>query len=106
MSIPEEQGVPEIVEQLKKYLETVKAQILAAQDIEVRCVVEGSGPKRTILHAATEGGYDLIAIVSHGRGGLERRNFVKLGSVAASILSESDVLVLFVSAQVQPADKR
>ncbi|CAN5621729.1 hypothetical protein BH10BDE1_BH10BDE1_09330 [soil metagenome] len=98
MTVPEEQGDPEIVDQLKGYLETVKTQILAQQEIEVQCLVEGSGPKRTILHAAKEGGYDLIAMVSHGRGGVERQNFVKLGSVAASILAESDIPVLFVSA--------
>ena len=38
-------------------------------------------------------------MVSHGRGGVERQGFVRLGNVTESILSECDVPMLFVSAR-------
>ncbi|MES2264357.1 MAG: hypothetical protein V4724_38120 [Pseudomonadota bacterium] len=38
-------------------------------------------------------------MVSHGRGGVARQDYVKLGSVTASGLAESDVPLLFIAAR-------
>jgi len=61
--------------------------------------VDGSGPGRTVLHYAADLAIDLIAIVSHGRGGLERQDFVRLGSVTETVMVDCEVPLLFISAQ-------
>ncbi|PIS09807.1 MAG: hypothetical protein COT73_12695, partial [Bdellovibrio sp. CG10_big_fil_rev_8_21_14_0_10_47_8] len=80
ISVPEGGGDQEVVEKLRTYLNHIREKYFAG-DMQVDCVVEGSGAARTILFHAQENHYDMIAMVSHGRGGLQRQGFVKLGSV-------------------------
>ncbi|MCB0349797.1 MAG: universal stress protein [Bdellovibrionales bacterium] len=96
LSIPEQQGDVEHTKKLNEYLNKIKSEYF--EGVNVTCVVDGSGPARTILHYSQEGTFDLIAMVSHGRGGLDRQGYVRLGSVTETIMSESDVPLLFISA--------
>jgi nucleotide-binding universal stress UspA family protein len=98
LSVPEEQGSAELIAKLTKYLEKVKAQYFNF-GIEVKTIIDGSGPARTILHYASEENYDLIAMVSHGRGGTDRQGFVRLGSVTETVMVDSDIPLLFISAR-------
>jgi nucleotide-binding universal stress UspA family protein len=98
ISVPENEGHPELEEKLKIYLQKIREKYFESIP-NVRYVVGGSGPARTILQTANEIKCDLIAMVSHGRGGLNRQSFVKLGSVTDSILMDSDIPVLFISAR-------
>lgn len=97
LSVPESQGDAELVQKLKTYLGRIK-ETYFEKNTKVNCIVDGSGPARTILHYAAEENIDLITMVSHGRGGLARKDFVKLGSVTEEVLTECDVPVLFISA--------
>lgn len=54
-------------------------------------VVESEDPPHAIVSEAARGGFDLIAMATHGRGGLRR---LLLGSVAERVVRESDVPVL------------
>ena len=58
----------------------------------------GSGPARTIIHAAREEKVDLVMMVTHGRGGVDRQEHVKLGSVTDKVLEETPCPVFLVSA--------
>ncbi len=98
ISVPETEGNKELKEKLSLYLEKIRVSYFDNKD-SVKCIVDGSGPARTILHFAKETQSDLIAMVSHGRGGLERQDFVKLGSVTGSIMTECDIPMLFISAK-------
>lgn len=98
LSIPEADGGPDIAVTLKKYLGEIRSRYFTASSA-VDCIVDGSGAARTILHYANDLNCDLIAMVSHGRGGIERQGFVKLGSVTDSVLVESDIPMLFISAK-------
>ncbi len=98
LSVPEIQGDSKINANLLKYLKGIKEKYFD-EHLKVSCLVDGSGPSRTILHYANNENFDLIAMVSHGRGGLERKDFVRLGSVTESVLTACDVPLLFISAQ-------
>jgi nucleotide-binding universal stress UspA family protein/amino acid transporter len=98
LTVPEDEGHAEVVEKLKRYLEQIKTKYFN-YSLQISLVVDGSGPARTILQHVAHHQCDLIAMVSHGRGGLGRQDFVKLGSVTEMILKETDVPMLFVSAR-------
>ncbi len=102
LCIPETDGQQGLNEKLHAYLERIRTAHFAG-DQEIQCVVEGSGPARTILHYTQENACDLIAMTSHGRGGLERQKFVRLGNVTDSILAEGDAPMLFISARENAA---
>ena len=63
---------------------------------------------RAILDTAEEKRCDLIMIVTHGRGGVERQDAVKLGSVADAVLQKASCPVFLVSAgaEVHRASER
>ena len=63
--------------------------------------VGGSGPSRTILDVAEREGVDLIALTSHGRGGVGRQDYVKLGSVVDKVIYDAPCPIFFVSAVAQ-----
>jgi nucleotide-binding universal stress UspA family protein len=74
------------------YLERVATRLgTTAQDVEVQ-VVDG-GPAAMIATIAREQDIDLIAMATHGRGGLAR---LTLGSVATGTLHRADVPLLIV----------
>ncbi|MCC7460444.1 MAG: universal stress protein [Proteobacteria bacterium] len=97
LSVPEKQGDPAHEQNLKTYLEGIKERYFDSS-VEVTCEVGGSGPSRTILNYANNHSIDLIAMVSHGRGGIDRQDFVRLGSVTETVMVDSDIPLLFISA--------
>jgi nucleotide-binding universal stress UspA family protein len=72
----------------------------ALGEAEVR-VVEEPTPAAGILAEAKRQGADLIAMATHGRGGLRR---ILLGSVAEEVVRESPVPVLLLRPQALGAD--
>ncbi|RYZ87817.1 MAG: universal stress protein, partial [Proteobacteria bacterium] len=70
ISVPESAEDPEVLKKLENYLKFVR-QSFFDPSISVSVTVEGSGPGRTIIHHAQTHAIDLIAMVSHGRGGLK-----------------------------------
>jgi nucleotide-binding universal stress UspA family protein len=97
LSIPEEQGDTTLTAALEAYTQRV-AERMAAAGVAVTSRVGGSGPSRTILDAAESEGVDLIALTSHGRGGVGRQAYVKLGSVVDKVIRDAPCPVFFVSA--------
>jgi nucleotide-binding universal stress UspA family protein len=79
------------------YLED-QAAALAAAGITARARVEYGPVVATIIHAAQNEDAGLIAMASHGRGGLTD---VYYGSVAAGILQRIDRPLLIVRAKPQ-----
>lgn len=70
-------------EEAEGYLDDVAGD-LRRRDVDVRTrVVEHAAPARAIMEAAREGDADLIAMATHGRGGVGR---LVMGSVADKIL--------------------
>jgi nucleotide-binding universal stress UspA family protein len=82
---------------LHRYLERLAAD-LRAKGTEVQVVVESSAPAQAILHTARTEAMDTIMMVSHGRGGVARQDFVKLGSVVDLVLQSAECPVFLVSA--------
>jgi len=98
LSVPEGGDSDAIVEKLTSYLERIK-QSLATRGVIAKCQIERSSPAQAIVRVAKEEQSDLVMLVSHGRGGVERQEQVKLGSVASFVLTHSACPVFFVSAQ-------
>jgi nucleotide-binding universal stress UspA family protein len=101
MASPEIDQVAEsLVERTRQKLEE-KAAPIRARGVECRVIaVEGLSPARTVLDLALEESVDLIAIATHGRGGLKR---FLLGSVAERIVREAPCPVLVMRAKVEKA---
>lgn len=74
------------------YLEGVAAQ-LRKQGLRSRLVVALGGPADAIARAAEESAVDVIAMTTHGRGGIERAFF---GSVADAVVRGSSRPVFLV----------
>ena len=71
------------------------ARRLAAEGISARAVTaESAEPARAIVAAARDEGADLIAMTTHGRGGLRR---IAYGSVADHVVRTSPVPVLLLA---------
>lgn len=82
-------------QEARRYLDDLIARE-AAQGITARGLVEHGPVVATILRLAAEAPADLIAMASHGRGGLAD---VYYGSVAAGVLQRIDRPLLIVRAQ-------
>ena len=82
-------------EQIKKYAASVLSRAAnAAKQAGVPCdtmQVENARPYQAIIAAASDKGCDLIAMTSHGRGGLSA---VVLGSVTNKLLTHTKIPVL------------
>jgi nucleotide-binding universal stress UspA family protein len=74
-----------------EYLATT-AEMLAAQGVRTTHAVADGSPAEEILRAAEREGAELIAMTTHGRGGLER---LILGSVADQVVRKA-LLPLFL----------
>ena len=79
----------------KAYLERI-AQPLREVGLDVECATLLEPPGQAIISYANKSGVGLIAIATHGRGGLGR---VMFGSVADFVLRESRLPVLMVRPQ-------
>ena len=83
---------------MRKYLESV-AEKLRQDGLQVRTVVSGSYPARTIVDVGKREGVDLIMITSQGRGGLD---LLFMGSVAQQVvqMSDSPVFILPINREL------
>jgi nucleotide-binding universal stress UspA family protein len=88
------------IEQIRTQMESTMDNFLEADarslredGLEVRTMTQGSLPVRTIVSIGAEEDVDLIMLTSRGRGGIER---LFMGSVAESVVAESDKAVLMV----------
>jgi nucleotide-binding universal stress UspA family protein len=81
----------------RDYLERV-AEKLQTEEREVRVLVTGSNPARTIYAISEEEGVDLIMMATHGRGGLDR---LFMGSVAERVVQHTERPVFLLPVQEQ-----
>jgi len=77
------------------YLEKI-GKPLRDDGLDIECATHMGEPSKAILQYAKENSVTLIAIATHGHGGLKRMFF---GSVADRVLRESGVPVLVVKSQ-------
>lgn len=87
--------VSQHVAEVRRYLESKVAE-MDAQGISARALIEYGPVVVTIMRAARQEDAQLIAMASHGRGGLAD---VYYGSVAAGVLQRIDRPLLIVRAQ-------
>lgn len=80
-------------EKLEHYLSNV-AQALTERGFDVRSVVTGSGPARTIVQMSESERADLVMMATRGRGGLERN--IMIGSVADKVAQTATCPVILV----------
>jgi nucleotide-binding universal stress UspA family protein len=85
----DQSSTPEVVEQLRIYLEEQAATLEQPVKMHAGC----GEPAETILYQARRREVDLIVMASHGGGGMERW---LLGSVATKVLRGSEIPVLVV----------
>jgi nucleotide-binding universal stress UspA family protein len=76
----------------QEYLAPVAVE-LRNKGVRVTTEVRSGAPAQEIVAAAREAGADLIAMSTHGRGGLGRLIF---GSVAEAVLREAEIPVLLM----------
>jgi nucleotide-binding universal stress UspA family protein len=81
-----------------EYLEKVTG-ILGEKGLKTESVVLTGTPGETITRYAQENGFTLIAIATHGHGGLRR---LALGSTAEFVLHHSSLPLLMVTASPAP----
>ena len=90
-----ELGIDEIkarVKEAESYLEELQNR-LKKKKILTRMIVDQGAVVEVIIHTAGKEQVDLIAMASHGRGGLSR---VFYGSVAAGVLQHVDRPLLLI----------
>jgi nucleotide-binding universal stress UspA family protein len=89
------EGTKEALDRARDYLEKL-AGPLRKRGIQVKTVAIPGGASEAILDYASTNNVNLIAIATHGRGGLRRAVF---GSVADHVLRESGLPVLVIRPQ-------
>ena len=97
VSVPEGSESEKFPSRLRQYLDAL-VKSLVEEGINVESQISGSGPSRTLLDLAHDSKADLIALTSHGRGGLEGARRTSLGSVTAELLKEGPCPVLVIPA--------
>jgi len=97
MSVPEGSESDDHAGNLKAYLDRIAAS-LEERGIPTNTLLAEAAPVQGILRASEELRSDLIMLVSHGQGGVERINRVKLGSVVEDVIERSPCPVFMVSA--------
>jgi nucleotide-binding universal stress UspA family protein len=97
LTVPEGSESDDYVHKVTEYLEGICAG-LGEKGVAARPLVLQSSPTQGILDAAKDERADLIMMVTHGRGGVERQERVKLGSVTETILQATPCPVFLVSA--------
>lgn len=88
-------------EEARQYLAAVAGRLADGTRVSTH-VVLGEHPAAMLMAMAEESAYDLIALSTHGRGGLKR---LLLGSVADKVLRASHCPVLIVSPVDAAADE-
>ncbi len=80
------------VENMQKFLDAV-ARSLREDGLNVRTLVTGSMPARSIVEVAEQEGADMIMLTSRGRGGLA---LLLMGSVAQRVVQSTEAAVFMV----------
>lgn len=93
-SVPEGSESEEFGETMHVYLEHI-AETLREEGFDIKTLVTGSGPARTIVAVSEEEKVDLIMMASHGRGGTDRAA-IHLGSVSDKVIQETPCPVFIV----------
>ncbi|MBN1931752.1 MAG: universal stress protein [Desulfobacterales bacterium] len=83
--------------QIESYLQALKGEF-REKGIETRTQIVYGPPVEAIISAADRENVDLIAIASHGRGGLSQ---VFYGSVAAGVLHRIDRPLLLIRSKLK-----
>lgn len=91
----------DFVDTITKYLSGV-CDGLSLKGVTAHPCVAHASPTQAILDTAAEKQCDLIMMVTHGRGGVERLQKVKVGSVAEAVLQKTPCPVFLVSAGAGP----
>lgn len=97
LSVPEASDTDEIVKKIKRHLDHIASDFRRI-GIEIDAVVSGSDPARAIMETSQDLNCDLIMMASHGRGGTERQDYIKLGSVTEAVLRQSECPLFIISA--------
>ena len=97
LSAPEGSQSDDFVHKVAQYLDRI-AQLLRKKGVNVKTKVVETAPVQAILSTSTEEGSDLIMLVSHGTGGVERQEQVRVGSVVESLLQDAPCPIFLVSA--------
>ncbi|HIE57517.1 MAG TPA: hypothetical protein EYP88_04710 [Anaerolineales bacterium] len=77
---------------MQNFLEAV-ARSLQDDGLEVRTMVRGSLPARTIAEVAESEGADMVMLTSRGRGGLD---YLLIGGVAERVVANTEISVFIV----------
>ena len=88
--------IAQIRASIERDLAAAQSTARAAGVTQVDSLVQRGNPVTEIVNRATQGGFDLIAMGTHGRRGLSR---VLLGSVAENVLRRAPCPVLMVHSQ-------
>ncbi len=95
LSVPEGSESEDYQSKIQTYLDDI-AGVLNEEGFNIKTLVTGSGPARTILDLSVEERVDLIMMASHGRGGVARLEQISIGSVAERIVDKAPCPVFLV----------
>ena len=101
LSAPEGSQSDDFVDKINTYLDRI-AHLLRGKGVKSRTLVVETAPVQAILSVCKEEGTDLVMLVSHGVGGVERQEQVRLGSVVDSVMQEAPCPIFLVSALPEP----
>lgn len=101
LSVPEGSESEAYGTTIQRYLEGIAGE-LKGKGLKARWMATGSGPARTIVSVSDSESIDLIMMVTHGRGGLDRMDRVKVGSVTDGVIQATVCPVFVVSARRGP----
>ena len=104
LSAPEGSQSDDFVEKVGSYLDRI-AQLLQKKGVNAKPLVIETAPGQAILSVCEQEGTDLLMLVSHGVGGVERKEQVRVGSVVDSLLQEAPCPIFLVSALPEPEPK-
>ena len=97
LSAPEGSQADDFVDKVRSYLDRI-AELLRGKGVDAKTLVVETAPVQAILSVCQEEDIDLIMLVSHGVGGVERQEQVRVGSVVDSLLQEAQCPIFLVSA--------
>ena len=102
VSVPEGSESDDHADKLQTCLDKI-ADSLRVRGIQAWTLLAEGEPVQAILGTAEKLRSDLVMMVSHGRGGVERMDRVKLGSVVEDVIEQSPCPVFMVSAEPEAA---
>ena len=98
LSVSEASDNDKLVKQVESYVKNI-ATGFQQVGLDVETKVLADAPAQTIINVSQEMHCDLIIMATHGRGGLERQEYVKTGSVTKSVLQNTPCPLLLISAR-------